>query len=59
MDFGVKEVVFIVAQGVMVASVIVSNKAHISSLKETVKELKGWLEKVQEQVTELRIKAGE
>ena len=54
-----KGFIFILVQAVLVTSVIVSNRNHVTQLKEQNTELKQWLVKLQETVTNLRVKVGQ
>lgn len=53
-----KDFIFILVQAVLVTSVIVSNKTHVTQLKEQTNSLKSWLEKLQKTVVNLQVKMG-
>lgn len=58
-DIDVKTVGFLITQIILITTVIVSNRESVRQLQATTSEIKAWLAKLQEKVTELRIKVGE
>ena len=56
--FEAKDLITIAVNIVLVTSVVVSNKNHVTQLREQNKELKQWLLNLQETVTNLRDKVG-
>lgn len=58
MSLNLRDFVFLLAQAVMVTTVIVTNKQSITHLKTQQESLKKWLEALQNELKELRIKLG-
>ncbi|MCF7515982.1 hypothetical protein L3V43_20565 [Pseudoalteromonas sp. L23] len=58
MSLNLRDFAFLLAQAVMVTTVIVTNKQSITHLKTQQESLKEWLEALQNELKELRIKLG-
>jgi hypothetical protein len=57
-ELDVRTVMFVTTQVITVAVVVVTNKVHIQALRDSNAELKMWVQEVQAQLTDLRIKVG-